>query len=87
METVLLTEPKMWEGALTVLQREMLAAGGPDKRSDREDLNSIVRVLQLSERGNRSDANFMGMELAEREREKLNKAYEDYKKRRQKTQA
>lgn len=84
MERVLLTDQKMWEGAMIVLWREMTAASS---KNDREDLEVISMGLRLSDRASEWMGKFKGMEVEEGERNKMNKAYEDYKKRRQRMQA
>ena len=84
MERVLLTKREVWEGALIVLQREMTAVSN---NSEREDLKVISMGLRLSDRASEWKGNLKEMEVEEEDRKKMNKAYEDYKKRRRRTQA
>ena len=84
MEMMLLTDQKVWEGAVILLWGEMTIA---TENSDRNDLKIISMVLRLSDRASESMGKFKDRELEEEERNKLNKAYEEYTTRRQSMQA
>jgi hypothetical protein len=88
MERVLLHSQPLWEKAVHTLKTEISNASTLGKKSERVDMQDVLMVLKLSERIQQGwGVGIDGMVVAAKERQKLDKVYAEFKKRRGKMQA
>ena len=88
MEKVLLHHRILWEKAVDLLKAEISTASTLGKKSERQDMQDVLMVLKLSGRIQQGwGAGIDGMHVHEKERQKMDKMYAEFKKRRDRTQA
>ena len=88
MEKVLLHHRILWEKAVDLLKAEISTASTLGKKSERQDMQDVLMVLKLSGRIQQGwGAGIDGMHVHEKERQKMDKMYAEFKKRRDRMQA